>query len=421
MFRGMCRSQMLAVDHASASTRLSLGDCQIVGRVSAWTTISRVTMCMLVVATMGTTNYEFYYDKNKKRLKNLATNKCLMSHERVTVIEESCAESLEQEWDIGHGLQGLADTPIACESNQVISLFEKGYKCVHVSGLGACSPGYSTQVDTKVHELENVKALKRMSATCPAGHGLRSIAAEASDKGAWIRLRYECCQISRIPVSVYPMRAYNPDMAHGWEGVYCPSTQDDSGRMQFSQRHSFRPHHGPSGSLTYDKFQGKWCVSGKNCAFSDIVHPLDTMMKTDEWQVVAVSDFDAVFEARGVKPLHSNKKRSPPPLIKFGASDPEYLPECKDESHPGTRTFKLELMNKEAESLDDENACKYVYGKPPKDQAGDGADGMYGWIDDLVSNLGPGQGGVTYKSVKECSDRDIIRELQLAKWSQDSQ
>lgn len=89
----------LAVDHASASTRLSLGDCQIVGRVSvscqacyglqpgqvtflvdqltsshslesspwvlktcvflfclsfqAWTTISRVTMCMLVVATMG--------------------------------------------------------------------------------------------------------------------------------------------------------------------------------------------------------------------------------------------------------------------------------------------------------------------------------------------------------------------------------
>lgn len=46
-------------------------------------------------------------------------------------------------------------------------------------------------------------------------------------------------------------------------------------------------------------------------------HPLDTMMKTDEWQVVAVSDFDAVFEARGVKPLHSNKKRSPPPLIKL--------------------------------------------------------------------------------------------------------
>ena len=46
------------------------------------------------------------------------------------------------------------------------------------------------------------------------------------------------------------------------------------------------------------------------------------------------------------------------PLARFGATDPEYLPECKDESHPGTRKFKLEIMNSEAESLDDENPCK---------------------------------------------------------------
>lgn len=46
--------------------------------------------------------------------------------------------------------------------------------------------------------------------------------------------------------------------------------------------------------------------------------------------------------------------------FRFGASDPDYLPECKDESHPGARKFKLELMNKEAESLDDENPCKLL-------------------------------------------------------------
>lgn len=120
-----------------------------------------------------------------------------------------------------------------------------GYKCVHVSALSTCSPGrpavasaqvdrvhgsvvvkvevspsrctqgYSEQVDTKALELEDIRArlmvesesqdkletrhgmvgaptqaLKRMSATCEEGHGLRSITAEASDKGAWIRLRY---------------------------------------------------------------------------------------------------------------------------------------------------------------------------------------------------------------------------------------
>eukprot|EP00438_Fugacium_kawagutii_P014502 Skav208987 [mRNA] locus=scaffold395:19091:28513:- [translate_table: standard] len=258
-----------------------------------------------------------------------------------------------------------------------------------------------------------------MTATCPIGHGLRKLEAEASDKGAWIRLRYasgqekklcscngcaallpvqECCEINRVPVSLYPYmaggdhREFKSDLAHGWEGVYCPSSEDDSGRLQFTQSRSFRPHHGASGSLHYDKFQGQWCVSGKTCSSSDVVHPLDVALSTHEWHVVPVSDFDAKFEARGVKPLSGNRKRPPPPLITFGASDPDYLPECKDESHPGARKFKLELMNKEAEDLDDENPCKYVFGKPPQNQKMDGSEGMTGWIDDLSGTTEPGQG-----------------------------
>lgn len=373
---------------------------------------------------------EWHYDAAKKRIKNVHSNKCLKAHHPHAAREESCMESIEQEWILGHGLQGLADAPISCKSNQVLSFFEKGhghirYKCVHVAALGSCVPGYSAQVETKALELEDVKALKRMTATCPTGHGLRALEAEASDKGAWIRLRYECCQINRVPVSLYPyiggggQREFMSDLADGWEGIYCPSSQDDSGRMQFSQSRSFRPHHNPSGSLQYNKFQGQWCVSGKVCASSDVVHPLDMALSTHEWHVVPVSDFDAVFEARGVKPLGGNHKRSPPPLIKFGSSDPDYLPECKDESHPGARKFKLALMNKEAEDLDDENPCKYVFGKPPKNQQMDESEGMTGWIDDLSGTTEPGQGGVTYKSVKECSDRDIVRELKLGKWNKE--
>lgn len=145
---------------------------------------------------------EWHYDNAKKRIRNLHSNKCLKAHHPHAALEETCMESIEQEWIVGHGLQGLADAPISCTSNQVLSFFEKGhghirYKCVHVAALGSCVPGYSAQVETKAPELEDVKALKRMTATCPTGHGLRALEAEASDKGAWIRLRYECCQINR--------------------------------------------------------------------------------------------------------------------------------------------------------------------------------------------------------------------------------
>ncbi|CAE7225537.1 unnamed protein product, partial [Symbiodinium natans] len=50
----------------------------------------------------------------------------------------------------------------------------------------------------------------------------------------------ECCEITRVPVSIYPFigngekRAFEDDMAKEWEGVYCPSSLDDSGRMAFS-------------------------------------------------------------------------------------------------------------------------------------------------------------------------------------------
>jgi len=372
---------------------------------------------------------DFKWDSNEKKIINLVSNKCLEARGRGRVDEVSCTQRIEQEWAMSHGLPGFVDAPIACPGDQVISYVKKTsgevkYRCSHVSSLGACTPHFSQQVETTSSDIEHNKALRKLGAFCPPGEGLKSMEAEASDKGTWIRSRYECCQISRVPISIYPYltggarRAFDGDMAQGWEGVYCPSTRDDSGRMSFSQRRSFRPLHGAHETLTYDKHHGKWCVSGKDCAHSDVVHPLDTSLHSEEWYVVPVSDFDAIFEAKGAKPLAAAKKK-PPPLIKFGASDPDYLPECKDESHPGARKFKLAEMNKEAKNLDDENPCKNVYGVPPTNQKMDNSDGMTGWINDLTGNIGPGQGGVTYKSVKECSDRDIVRELQMAKWNKD--
>ena len=300
---------------------------------------------------------EYKWNANAKSIQKIGTTKCLEARGLGRVEERDCAERVEQEWTLSHGLFGLTDSPLKCPTDQIISYVEKTssqikFNCSHVSSLGACTLLYSTQVETKSSDLEKIKALPALGAFCPPGEGLKSFETEASDKGAWIRVKFTCCQISRVPASIYPTlnggrREFETSLAEAWEGIYCPESRDDSGRMAFKQSRSFRPGQGASGTLSYDKLEGKWCVPGKDCAYSDVVHPLDTSLHTDAWYVVPVSDFDAAFEAKGVKQV-TEKRRKPPQLIKFGASAPEYLPECKDESHPGARSFKLADMNAEA-------------------------------------------------------------------------
>ena len=66
-------------------------------------------------------------------------------------------------------------------------------------------------------------------------------------------------------------------------------------------------------------------------------------MGNDEWHVVPVDDFDAVFEARGVKPMEfilngdasapwkeEEEGNEPQKLIKFAAPVEEEPEECKD-------------------------------------------------------------------------------------------
>ena len=82
--------------------------------------------------------------------------------------------------------------------------------------------------------------------------------------------------------------------------------------------------------------------------------------------------------------------------------------------HSFAPSFDLCSLLVEAENLDDENPCKYVHGVAPTNQEMEGAEGMTAWINDGQGNEGPGQGGVTYKSVKECTDRAISRERAMS-------
>ncbi|CAE7443589.1 unnamed protein product, partial [Symbiodinium sp. CCMP2592] len=252
-------------------------------------------------------------------------------------------------WTLGDGLHSLVDANVTCRGDMLLSaIVKKGdeitYTCSHVAALGSCIPNYSTQVEIGDTDISSSR-VQDLFAVCPPDHGLQSIAAEQVTTA--IRFKYVCCQLSHAPMVVFPDQRLSVK-AEKWEGRYCPRHVDDTGRVVFNQTFAFQTGQSPSGTLDYDKYHGQWCLFGQEkCASSDAVHPLDVSLGNDVWHVVPVSDFDAVFEARGAKANDALRAgpNKPPELIKFGAQNPEYLEECKDESHPGSTLFDREKMN----------------------------------------------------------------------------
>eukprot|EP00439_Symbiodinium_sp_Y106_P023223 s4801_g2.t2 len=58
------------------------------------------------------------YDSDKKIIKRSGGKKCLEARGRGRVEEVDCAERIEQEWTISHGLPGLVDAPLLCPGDQ---------------------------------------------------------------------------------------------------------------------------------------------------------------------------------------------------------------------------------------------------------------------------------------------------------------
>ena len=253
---------------------------------------------------------------------------------------------------------------------------------------------------------------------CGREAGLREIRAEADPGGASIRFRYLCCSLDAAPIAVRPVpvplqEAFLTTSIQSFEGIYCPTRIDGSGRPSFQQKYSFKNMSATTGStLSYDRRQGLWCLQdGGRCAPSDAVHPLEALeggrLGGLDWQVVRVSNFNTEFESRGVRPPPAATVRlpakppKPPSLIRFEGIDPEVAEECKDESHPGTETFDAERMSEVASGLGPENPCHYV---------------SMSWTNRKDKTE---QNAITYRTVKECSDREIEAALAGARTSRD--
>lgn len=197
--------------------------------------------------------------------------------------------------------------------------------------------------------------------------------------------------LAKLPVVLNVTEDFSSDFYDGdlipvaaSEGIYCPTGLDESGRPTFAQSFSFKPDESqPQNTLQYNRAVGEWCL-GTSCVEADVVHPLDLGESVfGDLQVMPFFNFDAKFVGQGVVPLSPpdssgsvQRWQTPPRLLTFATEDPVYHPECKDEVYPGTGqndadepSFDRKQMNEEAQGLDVENPCHYIWST----QQGDGA------------------------------------------------
>jgi len=160
---------------------------------------------------------------------------------------------------------------------------------------------------------------------------------------------------------------------------------------------------------------------------SPAAHPVDAGSEGTSWEAVPLTNFDGKFEGAGVPkgPGRARMKRKMPKLVSFGATQPEYAAECKDEVMPGSASFDLEKMNEEGLALPEGNPCRNIAGawveqEPVMTPSGplqpdpEGEGRSYwttGGYDGSDGELGA---GTTYDSVLACADREIQRDLKAA-------
>jgi len=289
-------------------------------------------------------------------------------------------------------------------------------QCMISAGLGACVEQQSMQVDISVQ-------MKDLIIDCGEHHGLQAFKYEASKAGKWARFRYSCCYMEDAPLAVVPARTVLEPTADLWEGIYCPVKliQPEDGinsRLDYKQVWNFRglvPLE--ITTLKFNTKNGKWCSSA-GCSAGPLLHPLDAQLDTESWFVRPVTDFATDFGvqvAKGAKKGIKPKKLPPPKLLSFAPVDPEelYEDECKAESDPASLEFKRDKMVEAGETLgkDSENPCYYV----GTVNNGENKGSMAWEENDMAGNSGTPKDGITYKSVKECYDRQGTRDKELAK------
>lgn len=369
------------------------------------------------------------------------------------------------QWDFLE-IPGLMDVQIDCGQGKAIQNLIKEPRrfkgaCVEVAGLastGACFEKVSLE-----GSLFNLEDIRFLGLDCGAQAAMQALNFEVNSFSQNLRMKARCCPFAALPVLLVPTTEFSED-EDAFEGKYCSTGLDDSGRPKFKQELNFiNVDAEVAGKLEYNRAAGKWCLestesteSESSCVEEDVLHPLD-FGSDKEFQgtskslyVLPMLDFNSLFVGLGTVALTTpvpgiTKWTSPPALLRFAADDPQYRPECKDQYHPGYRPdpdsedepFDRGAMNEESRSLwqegedarEDtsngrtrktnraENPCAWIWSADPN-TAGNGAPVGLGWRPrrKILSNgrfdgseFEGDSNGLTYRTVKECGDREVSR------------
>ena len=367
------------------------------------------------------------------------------------------------QWDFLE-IPGLMDVQIDCGQGKAIQSMTKLRRrfngtCVEVAGL-ASSGGCFEKVSLE-GSLFNLQEIRFLEVNCGAQAAMQALNFEVNALSQNLRMKARCCPLAALPVVLVPTTDFLED-EDAFEGKYCSTGLDDSGRPKLEQVLNFINIDAEvTGKLEYNRAAGKWCLldsteSETSCVEQDVVHPLD-FGSDKEFQgtskslyVLPMLDFSSQFTGLGTVALTTpvpgiTKWTSPPALLRFAADDPQYRPECKDQYHPRYRPdpdsedepFDREAMNEESRSLwqegedarEDtsngrtrktnraENPCAWIWSADPN-TAGNGAPVGLGWKPrrKLSSNgrfedseFEGDSDGVTYRTVKGCGDREVSR------------
>jgi len=321
----------------------------------------------------------------------------------------------------------LAATHVKCGPGQAlvslgVSAVGIRYQCAVISGLGACIPWYTDQVDVAI----GIEAIASMHMVCEGEHLLAGFLYEHSDAGDWGRFQYTCCASGGAPTIADPYETSSGEF-HAATGLYCPTHMDHSETLLYQRRSTPSNDNAPR-ELKFNPGSGEWCL-GEECQAMESLSPVG--LKVSGVEVTPVLDFAGEFEGKGVstlgmasgdaegvlaalkKPTRPKPPKAPK-LEVFEPEQPEYAMECKfDQFNYPTETALWDSVSDaqgEHELMYAENEEELPAGNPCQVAAGEGGteDKMQGGDGQLHTNL-------DYSAISGCSTRGIMRGAQQSR------
>jgi len=131
----------------------------------------------------------------------------------------------------------LAGCSIKCGIGEAATKLEKttthfNYACATISGMGGCHAFNTQQSDITSTSSVGLAFLTNSAVVCAKDEVMQSIIAERNGNN-WFRYRYTCCFSAGLPITILPSGNLLKSQFQRWEGIYCPTSRDPSGRLTF--------------------------------------------------------------------------------------------------------------------------------------------------------------------------------------------